>query len=114
MGDIKISLDDSQLSTLSEVLKRPSEHFWRSDNLLKLAQILTLVIGGGWVLTQFVLFQRDEIQLKLQELTHSVRIKELELELTKIKRDRDTHELASMMSSHPEVRFSGSKNGASH
>ena len=103
MGDIKVSLDDSQLSALRDALKHPPEHFWQSDNLLRLAQVFTLVIGGAWVLTQFLWYQRDEIELKQKELSQSVRLKELEFELDKIKRDREAYEFSSLTASRFDV-----------
>lgn len=103
MSDIKISLDESQVAALQEALKRPPERFWQSDNLLRLAQAVTLVIGGAWVLTQFLWYQRDEIELRQQEISQSIRVKELELELFQIKRSRDSYELTSLMSSRVDV-----------
>jgi len=103
MSDIKISLDESQVAVLQEALKRPPEHFWQSDNLLRLAQVVTLVIGGAWVLTQFLWYQRDEIELKQKEVSQSIRIKELELEIFQIKRSRDSYELTSLMSSRVDI-----------
>jgi hypothetical protein len=106
MTDIRISLDESQLLGLREALIRPSPSFWQSEGLLRVAQVLALAVGGCWVLIQFLLYQRDEIQLKREELTQSVKLKELEVQLSDLKRARDTHDLATLTT----YRFSDEAN----
>jgi hypothetical protein len=93
---MKIFVDSRQLSEVLKALKRPKGPGWSSQDVLSIAQALALVVGGCWVLIQFLLYQRDEIQLKQAELTQSVRLKEMELELSKIKRSREEHELNSL------------------
>jgi hypothetical protein len=96
LTETKISFDDRQITEIREALKHPSQPFWQSESLLRLVQALALVVGGCWVLIQFILYQRDEIQLKQDELRQSIRIKEMEVKLDELKRSRATHELASL------------------
>lgn len=103
MSDMKISLDETQVNALRDALRPPPRHWWESDNLLRLAQVVALLIGGGWMLTQFLWYQRDEIELKQKELAQSVRLRELEVEISGLKRTREARELASLATSRYEV-----------
>jgi hypothetical protein len=79
MSEIKLSFDEEQLEKLHQALKHAPQPFWQSENLLRVTQVLALVLGGSWVLIQFLLYQREEIQLKRDELAQSVKLKGHEL-----------------------------------
>jgi hypothetical protein len=61
---MKISIENRQLAEFLKVVRRPTDTSWRAEKLLNVVQVLALVVAGFWVLVQFILYQRDDIQLK--------------------------------------------------
>lgn len=96
MSELKILLDDDQVDRLRSSLSRPPASIWSSDNLLRVVQILAIVVGGCWVLVQFLLYQRDEIALRRMDLVQSVELKRMESELSDLKLARSAHEVNAL------------------
>jgi hypothetical protein len=76
--DLRISLDEQQAEQLQKVISRPAQSFWRSDALLRTVQTVAVVLGGCWVLVQFVLFQREQTQLDIEKTRLQVRLQSIE------------------------------------
>jgi hypothetical protein len=100
---MKISIENRQLAEFLKAVRRPTDTSWRAEKLLNVVQVLALVVAGFWVLVQFILYQRDDIQLKQAELRESLKLKKIEADIGDLKRSRTSQELAAMMTYRPLV-----------
>ena len=94
--DVKLSLNEEHVQRIEQALSRPPTRFWQSDNLLRAAQILALVIGGSWVLIQFLLFERSKIALENKVLEADIAAKESLQRQSLIDEERKSVELVGL------------------
>jgi hypothetical protein len=89
MQEDRIVFDDAQIKELAAAFKRPAGPTWSTDRILQLVQALAIILGGCWVVFQFLAFERESLvaegerqALRTQELKHSVELKHLEAQRT--------------------------------
>lgn len=93
--DVRVSLDNGQASDLRTALAKPSPSFWTSDALLRTIQVIAIVVGGCWVLIQFVLFERDRIQLENSRIVAETAANESQARLQGVEEKQRSLELTA-------------------
>lgn len=91
--DIKISLSEENTKILEKALHKSPTPFWKSDKLFLAIQAVALVVGGCWVLVQFIVFERDKISLDAQHLKAQIELARLEAEKGTIQAQQMTLDL---------------------
>ena len=89
----KIVFDDGQIKKMASALRRPSGPTWSVDRILQVIQVLAVVIGGCWVLFQFLVFERESLALANQAKSLSNDLARLTLELQRAHASLRTEEL---------------------
>jgi hypothetical protein len=93
--EVKVSLDEQQMAQLQSTLAKPSPTFWKSDAFLRTVQAIAIVVGGCWVLVQFVLFERTRLELELNKSAADLEKTRLQTRLDMIEEQKRSLELVS-------------------
>ena len=94
--DVSLSLNEEQFTRLKKELVDARPPFWKSEALLRTVQILAIVVGGCWVLIQFLLYERGKIELETKKVTAEIEESELRAQLNEIKKEKDKFNLTSL------------------